>query len=101
MSGDAEEMADLEQYTDVRAFLREYEQRECFNCGHTWWRRSRAAESICSECFMGQGDHERVDGPTDYGTLWYGDVSLEEKRRQHKETRKQARSLTGHVEVRL
>lgn len=95
-------MSDNEaDYTDARHLHPGYERKECWNCGNTWFRRPRPAESICRACFMGQGDHDRVDEPTDYGELWYGDVSLEKKRRQHAEMKAELRDrrLDDAVEV--
>ena len=90
-----------EDYIDIRRLHPAYEQRECWSCGHTWLRKARPAESVCRRCFMGQGDHEDVDAPTDYGELWYGDVSLAEKRRQYRETQQDLREgvLHGHVDT--
>jgi len=89
----------LDDYVDLRRLHIEYEEKECWNCGHTWFRQARPAESICSECLWGQGDNERVDELTDYGELWYGDISRDEMRRKHQQTRGEMSSPFGHVEV--
>jgi len=93
------EGATLDDYIDLRRLHLSYEEKECWNCGNTWFREARPAESICSNCLWGQGDHKDVDEPTDYGELWYGDISREEMKREYKQTQK--KMSVSHVEVRI
>lgn len=91
----------LEQYVDVRALLPGYEEKECWNCEATWFKSNRLGESICPKCLWGQGDTDSVDEPTDYGTLWHGDVSREEMLERQNETRREIREKYRSTEVRL
>lgn len=91
----------MTEYVDVRQLHPAYEEKECWNCGNTWLRYAHSGESICHECFMGQGDHETLDEPTDYGELWYGDISRDAMQAAHSMARNKSRHITADVTVRL
>lgn len=97
------EIPGSKEYIDVREIHPDWRWQTCWNCGHEWLIRRPTQGRVCRECFMGQnevdeekrGEYETEEGYTDYGRLWYGDVSLEEKKRQYKQAKEDVSHLTS------
>lgn len=75
------------QYVNVEKIHPDYDLHECWYCGNEWYVRRPSQRRVCTECFWGQDEED----PTDYGDLWYGKVSREEKKRLYAETRASVR----------
>jgi hypothetical protein len=85
----------IDQYVDIREIHPDFDEQECWSCGHTEWIGPSRHTRVCHNCFVDNSptDHDGssvVEGPddelyVDYRLLWYGDVSLEEARQRYDE----------------
>lgn len=81
----------MTDYVDARDIHPDWREFECWNCGHTERVGPNRKIKMCHECFMGQdesdlsGEHLSEHGHINYRTLWYGDVSIEEAKKQYEE----------------
>lgn len=91
----------VDDYVDIRDVHPDYDEMECWNCGHTERIGPNRRMRICHNCFMDNSptDHDGesiVEGPdgelyVDYRLLWYGDVSIEEAQARYERRTKDAR----------
>lgn len=99
-------------YVDIREIHPDWREAECWHCGNTWLERR--PEKVCHGCFMGQQkvDEEHrgdstVNGYTDYGELWYGEVDdrseyadlYEESTAEVRERLKRSRTRDREVKI--
>jgi len=91
-----------DEKVDVEAIHPDFDEYECWNCGHTW--HSDYVQNLCTGCLMGQeplkeelrDEHENEDGYTDYGALWYGkETTLEERLAQYEKMNQQNGTRIG------
>lgn len=88
----------LDGYVDIREIHPDWREEVCWYCGRI--ERVRRQWRVCHGCFMGQqkrdeehrdSDHV-VNGYTDYGRLWYGEVDdRDEYQELHEESTKEIR----------